>query len=74
MFLGDCLISWKSKKQPIISLSSVEAKNTALIKTTRELMRLKGFLGELFILVSYPIKICTGSQVVVELDCHVILL
>ncbi|XP_058767070.1 uncharacterized mitochondrial protein AtMg00810-like [Vicia villosa] len=36
-FIGDSLLSWKSKKQPIVSCSSTEAEYRALAYATREL-------------------------------------
>jgi len=36
-FIGKSLVSWKSKKQNIVSCSSIEAKYRALASTTREL-------------------------------------
>jgi hypothetical protein len=40
-FLGDFLISWRSKKQHIMSRSSTEADYHALVDTTFELLALR---------------------------------
>ena len=40
-FLGDSLISWRRKKQHIVSRSSTETKYRALTDTTSELLTLR---------------------------------
>ncbi|KAJ7517344.1 hypothetical protein O6H91_21G019800 [Diphasiastrum complanatum] len=47
IFLGGNLISWLSKKQDTISLSSCEAEYKALTTTTKEVLWIKGILMEL---------------------------
>ncbi|RVW16870.1 Retrovirus-related Pol polyprotein from transposon RE1 [Vitis vinifera] len=47
VFIGDSLISWKSKKQPTVSRSSTEAEYRALATTTCELQWLVYLLANL---------------------------
>ena len=42
--LGDCTISWRSKKQPIVALSSTEAEYIALCAATQEVVWLRRLL------------------------------
>jgi hypothetical protein len=42
--LGNCTISWRSKKQPIVALSSTEAEYIALCAATQEIVWLRRLL------------------------------
>ena len=45
---GNCVISWHSSKQKIISLSSTESEYISLTKTAKKLLWIKQILNELF--------------------------
>jgi len=57
IFLGDSLISWKSKKQSIVSQSSTEAKYRAMTSTTKEIVWLRWLLADMRISFSHPTPI-----------------
>ncbi|XP_023761711.1 uncharacterized mitochondrial protein AtMg00810-like [Lactuca sativa] len=54
IFLGEALISWKSKKQTTISLSSTEAEYRALGSTTAKVIWLRNLLRDFGIQSSNP--------------------
>jgi len=47
IFLGDAPISWKSKKQPTMSRSSIESEYRSMAATTSELIWLHSLLADL---------------------------
>ncbi|GJY81460.1 retrovirus-related pol polyprotein from transposon TNT 1-94 [Tanacetum coccineum] len=47
VFVGGNLVSWKSKKQNVVSRSSLEAEYRAIAQTTCELVWLRNLLGEI---------------------------
>jgi hypothetical protein len=62
VFLGDSLISWKSKKQPTVSRSSAEAEYRALATTSCELQWLVYLLADFHIQHSQPALLYTDSK------------
>ncbi|XP_019267554.1 PREDICTED: uncharacterized protein LOC109244849 [Nicotiana attenuata] len=83
--LGGSPISWKSKKQPTVSLSSVEAEYRARRKVVAEVSWLVRILGDLGLHISAPVPIYCDSIVAlhiaknpvfhertkhIEIDCH----
>jgi hypothetical protein len=59
VFLGDCLISWSAKKQPVVSRSSTEAEYRSLSITTVELFWIRMLLKDIRIyLAVLPILWC----------------
>ena len=62
VFLGDSLISWKSKKQHTVSLSSAESEYRSLRRVTAELSWLSRLLHELEIPNITPIPVKSNSQ------------
>ncbi|WMV52255.1 hypothetical protein MTR67_045640 [Solanum verrucosum] len=61
VLLGDNPISWKSKKQETISLSSAEAEYRSLQKVVGELVRLSRLLSELNVPFPKPISVFCDS-------------
>ena len=54
IFLGDSLISWNSKKQSIVFLSSTKAEYRAMESTTKEIVSLRWLLVDKEVSFSHP--------------------
>ena len=85
IFLGQSLISWKSKKQQTVSLSSAKAEYRSMRRLVAELAWLSRLLHELTVEDITPIPLKCDSQAAIyiaknpvyhdrtkhiELDCH----
>jgi len=69
-FLGDNLVSWSSKRQAIVSRSSVEAEYWAVANAVAETTWLHQLLGELHHLVLCATVVYCGNISVVYLSSN----
>ncbi|WZY99333.1 hypothetical protein YC2023_071662 [Brassica napus] len=84
-FIGGNLVTWKSKKQKVVSCSSAEAEYRAVLKLTNELVWIKGILKHLEIDQATPMTMHCDNQAAIhiasnsvfhertkhiEVDCH----
>lgn len=87
VFLGDSLISWKSKKQNTVSTSSAEAEYRAMSTTVRELMWITYLLADFQIALTLPIPLWCDNKAAIhisenpvfhertkhlDIDCHLV--
>ncbi|KAM7529809.1 hypothetical protein LguiB_033219 [Lonicera macranthoides] len=85
IFLGDSLISWKSKKQTVVARFSAEAEYRALAHTTSEIIWLRWLLQDMGVSLSGPTPLFCDNQSAIqiahndvfhertkhiEVDCH----
>eukprot|EP00257_Ricinus_communis_P013579 XP_015571049.1 uncharacterized protein LOC107260820 [Ricinus communis] len=86
IFLGDSLISWKSKKQDIISRSSMEAEYRPMASTTCEIVWLRWLLADMGVSLRQPTPLhCDDKSAIqiahnsvfheqtkhIEIDCYI---
>ena len=83
--MGDSLIFWKSKKQSVVSKSSIEAEYRAMASTTTEIVWLRWLLTDMGVFISSPtLMFCDNKSAIqiahnsvfhertkhIEIDCH----
>ncbi|KAG9225191.1 hypothetical protein CCMSSC00406_0007022 [Pleurotus cornucopiae] len=61
-FIGSGVISWSSKKQPLVTLSSVESEYVALTHAAKELIWLQRLIQELFVKLNLPTILYCDNQ------------
>ena len=67
VFIGDSLISWKSKKQATVSRSSAEAKYRAMAAVTSELVWLSQLLHDFSVSALSPALLFCDNQAAVHI-------
>ncbi|KAK3028106.1 hypothetical protein RJ639_039800 [Escallonia herrerae] len=87
VFVGGNLVSWKSKKQSVVSRSSVESEYRAMAQSTCEVMWICHLLEEISLKPPLPAKLWCDNQAArhiasnpvyhertkhIEVDCHFI--
>ncbi|XP_026451421.1 uncharacterized protein LOC113351696 [Papaver somniferum] len=85
LFLGNSLISWRSKKQNVVSRSSAEAEYRALAHSTSEIVWLRWLLGDMGVHLTAPTLLyCDNKAAIhiahndvfhertkhIEIECH----
>ena len=60
-------VSWASKKQEIVSLSTTESKYVAAMHATKEAPWLRSFIGEILIPLDEPITLFSDNQSTITL-------
>ena len=60
-------VSWASKKQEIVSLSTTESKYVATMHTTKEALWLHSFIGEVLVPLDEPITLFSDNQSAITL-------
>ncbi|KAJ0526509.1 putative RNA-directed DNA polymerase [Helianthus annuus] len=70
IFLGQNLVSWKSKKQNVVSRSTAEAEYRSMCSATCEMMWLKNLLTELGISYSLPMSVFCDSQAALSIAAN----
>ena len=71
-FLGGNLITWKSKKQSVVSRSSTEIKYRAMAHTLCELMWIKHCLEELRLDVWLPMTMYCDKQEAIHIASNLV--
>ena len=61
VFVGPNLVSWSSRKQAMVSRSSIESEYKALANGTAEIIWIQSVLGELGVFLARPPVLCCDN-------------
>ena len=70
VFLGDALVSWRSKKQSIVSRSSAESEYRAMATTTCELTWILHLLQDLHVKHDKPVLMFCDNQAAIHIAAN----
>jgi hypothetical protein len=66
------LVTWRSKKQEVVSRSSVEAQFRAMAQGICEGLRILRVLKELKMIVELPLKLYCDSKATISIACSLV--
>ena len=73
VFMGNNLVSWKSKKQSVVSRSSTEAEYRAMCNVCCEVMWIMKVLGDLQVNVSLPVEMSCDNNSAIQISANPVL-
>ena len=68
VLLGGNLVTWKSKKQKVIALSSAEAEFRGITKGIAEILWIKKLMGEIGATLKLPIKLMCDNKSAISIS------
>jgi len=70
IFINNNLVSWQTKKQHIVALSSAEAELISLVELAKEILFFRHLLSQLNYNIIYPITINVDNQSAIKIAQH----
>ena len=70
VFVGENLVSWRSKKQSIISRSTVETEYQAVSLSVSEMLWVKNLLSELNMLLNVPLRVWCNNKFAIDISIN----
>ena len=70
IFINNNLVSWQTKKQPTVALSSAEAELISLVEVAKDILFFRQILTQLNYNIIYPITINVDNQSAIKIASH----